>query len=155
MNPQGSAYPAPSSAAVTALMRSNSSRVSRPEINLRKALHSSGLRFRKNYSVETCGLRVNIDIAFPKARLAVFVDGCFWHGCGLHGNQPRVNQAYWRRKLSGNVERDRRVDSCLALDGWRVLRLWEHVSCDDAVAQVAEVLRGPNGDGNASPLPPA
>ena len=70
--------------------------------------------------------RVRPDFVFPKLRLAVFVDGCFWHGCPRHGNQPANHRAFWRRKLAANVARDRRVNRALRAAGWRVLRIWEH-----------------------------
>jgi len=70
---------------------------------------------------------------FTRARLAVFVDGCFWHACPTHGNQPRANSDYWRGKLALNVARDRAVDEALRSAGWRVLRAWEH----EPVAAVA------------------
>lgn len=70
--------------------------------------------------------RVRPDFVFPKLRLAVFVDGCFWHGCPKHATQPRNNHAFWRRKLAGNRKRDRLVTRTLRRAGWRVLRLWEH-----------------------------
>lgn len=66
------------------------------------------------------------DFSFPKSRLAVFVDGCFWHGCPLHGTRPKSNCDYWHAKLRRNADRDRSVDSALAAKGWRVLRIWEH-----------------------------
>ncbi|NBV22498.1 MAG: very short patch repair endonuclease [Proteobacteria bacterium] len=71
-------------------------------------------------------LAVRPDFVFPKLRLAVFVDGCFWHGCPRHGTQPKGNGAFWRKKLAANVARDRRVNRALRRSGWRVLRIWEH-----------------------------
>jgi DNA mismatch endonuclease (patch repair protein) len=71
-------------------------------------------------------LRVNVDFVFPKLKLAVFVDGCFWHGCPKHATKPKNNRAFWRRKLSANVARDRLVIRTLRGTGWRVLRVWEH-----------------------------
>jgi len=73
-------------------------------------------------------------VVFTRARLAVFVDGCFWHCCPDHGNTPRANSAYWEPKLARNVARDRAVDRALARHGWQVLRAWEH----EDVAQVAD-----------------
>jgi DNA mismatch endonuclease (patch repair protein) len=69
---------------------------------------------------------VRPDFVFPKRRLAVFVDGCFWHGCPKHATRPRGNAAFWRRKLAANKARDRRVNRVLRAAGWRVLRIWEH-----------------------------
>ncbi len=70
--------------------------------------------------------RVRPDFIFPKLRLAVFVDGCFWHGCPKHATQPKGNAAFWRKKFAGNRERDRQVNRELRRAGWRVLRIWEH-----------------------------
>ena len=66
------------------------------------------------------------DFIFADARIAVFVDGCFWHGCRLHSSQPRTNTAFWRKKLDGNIVRDRLVNRELRKAGWRVVRVWEH-----------------------------
>lgn len=77
-----------------------------------------------NFSRRT--FRVRPDFVFRAARLAVFVDGCFWHGCPRHGTRPKGNAAFWRRKFAANIARDRRVDRALRRAGWRVLRIWEH-----------------------------
>jgi DNA mismatch endonuclease (patch repair protein) len=71
-------------------------------------------------------VRVRPDFVFPRLRLAVFVDGCFWHACPVHATRPRSNAAFWRRKLAANKARDRRVNRTLRAAGWRVLRIWEH-----------------------------
>jgi DNA mismatch endonuclease (patch repair protein) len=81
--------------------------------------------------------RVHPDFVFPKLRLAVFVDGCFWHGCPRHGNQPANHRAFWRRKLAANVARDRRVNRALRVTGWRVLRIWEHALARRQEARLA------------------
>ena len=81
-----------------------------------------------------------MDIVFPRRRVAVFVDGCFWHGCPQHGRLPRANSHYWTKKLSGNVERDQRTTAALERDGWRVVRVWEHVPVDTAARTVLDVL---------------
>ncbi len=85
------------------------------------------------------------DVAFTRARLAVFVDGCFWHACPVHGNQPRTNTDYWRPKLARNVARDRAVDSALQVAGWRVLRAWEHESTASVADRVEAILRAGAG----------
>lgn len=133
-------YPVPSSAAVTAVMKGNRKVGSKPETQLRSALHRLGYRFRKNFSIHAGELRVKPDIVFPKKRLAVFVDGCFWHRCPIHGTEPSVNTAYWEPKLNRNVARDRRVDLALEAAGWRVVRVWEHQPLDEASRVVAETL---------------
>lgn len=130
-------YPVPSSPAATAVGKANKRKDSRAEVRLRSALHRRGFRFRKDLLVRAGGLRVHVDVAFTRRQLAVFVDGCFWHGCPLHRYIPRTNCAYWAPKLSGNEVRDRRVDEALGQAGWDVLRIWEHVAMDEAVELVA------------------
>jgi DNA mismatch endonuclease (patch repair protein) len=134
-------YPFPASEAATAAARGNRAKDTRPEVTLRAVLHGLGLRFRKNYLVDTGEFAVRVDIAFTRARLAVFVDGCFWHGCALHQRLPRRNEAYWGPKLARNVERDRRVDEGLAEAGWRVRRVWEHEPAELAGRDIARELR--------------
>lgn len=96
-------------------------RDTKPELLLRSALWRRGLRFRTKNR-----LRGRPDIVFPTERIAVFVDGCFWHRCPEHQTKPAANAEFWDKKLSGNVERDRRADEILQTDGWSVVRIWEH-----------------------------
>jgi DNA mismatch endonuclease (patch repair protein) len=110
-----------------------------PEIALRRRLHGAGLRFRVAYPVPGRPRRT-IDIAFTRRRLAVFVDGCFWHGCPLHGATPATNTAFWRAKVEANRARDRDTDDYLARIGWTVLRVWEHVAPGDAMEAVGIAL---------------
>ena len=113
----------------------------KPEIALRSALHRQGYRFRKDLRlVLNEGVKVRPDIAFTARRVAVFVDGCFWHACPEHGSKPRANEWYWGPKLVRNVERDQLNDTSLKLAGWTVVRLWEHVPVDEAVATVVSAL---------------
>jgi DNA mismatch endonuclease (patch repair protein) len=121
-------------------MRGNRKRDTRPEVRLRSELHSRGLRFRKDYLIRAPSVRVRVDIAFPRPRLAVFVDGCFWHGCPEHGTVPRSNARYWSAKLARNRERDEFVDECLEAEGWTVFRIWEHAEPVDAASLVEEML---------------
>jgi DNA mismatch endonuclease (patch repair protein) len=121
-------------------MRGNKRSNTKPEVSIRSALHQAGYRFRANYTIREEGLRVSVDIAFTRRRVAVFVDGCFWHRCPTHGNQPRANATYWTRKLDRNVERDLRVNDGLRAAGWRVLRIWEHEPVDLAVEQIRQVV---------------
>jgi DNA mismatch endonuclease, patch repair protein len=134
-------YPMPASAATSVRMKANRSRDTQPEVELRSKLHRVGLRFRKNLPIKAGETRVRADIVFQRARLAVFVDGCFWHVCPEHGNVPRRNVHYWAPKLRRNVKRDAEVTAALEDQGWVVLRLWEHVPVDDAVARVLRALR--------------
>lgn len=115
-------------------MRRNPRRDTGPELAVRSELHRRGLRFRKDLSLRVPGRVVRPDVVFTRARLAVFIDGCFWHRCPEHGNVPKANGAYWRPKLERNVVRDRVVDAALGGMGWRVVRVWEH----EAPAVVAD-----------------
>jgi DNA mismatch endonuclease (patch repair protein) len=85
-------------------------------------------------------MRCRADIVFPSARLAVFVDGCFWHRCPIHGVSPSMNSVYWQAKLDRNVERDRRNDAALQAAGWAVMRVWEHEDPAQAAANIAAAL---------------
>lgn len=112
----------------------------KPEVLLRSALHRAGFRFRKDLSIYTSSQRVRPDIVFTARKVAVFVDGCFWHSCPHHGRQPAVNSGYWSPKLQRNAERDRIADAALGRDGWTVVRIWEHEPIDVAVASVKKAL---------------
>jgi DNA mismatch endonuclease (patch repair protein) len=116
-------------------MRANRSANSGPERRLRSALHRSGIRFRVLMRVPI-ERGVRVDIAFPRARLAVFVDGCFWHGCPRHSRIPGTNREYWAMKIARNQERDQRDDASVRACGWSVLRIWEHEALNDAVERV-------------------
>lgn len=109
------------------------------ELELRSRLFGLGLRYRVHYPVPDRRRRT-IDIAFPRQRLAVFVDGCFWHGCPEHATRPRSNAAWWRAKLDRNIERDRETTTILEGAGWRVLRIWEHVPPNQAAELVLEAM---------------
>lgn len=104
-------------------------------------LHARGLRFRKNYPLRIGALLVRPDVVFLRARVAVFVDGCFWHRCPDHGTSPRHNSEYWASKLERNVQRDRQVTTTLRDAGWLVVRLWEHVPRSEAADAVVDALR--------------
>jgi DNA mismatch endonuclease (patch repair protein) len=122
-------------------MRGNRKRDTQPETALRLALYRQGLRYRKDYPIRPdSGRPIRADIVFPRRRVAVFVDGCFWHGCPRHGTQPRSNTRYWTLKLARNVERDREVDTRLRDGGWTVVRVWEHEAVPDAVVRVRTAL---------------
>jgi DNA mismatch endonuclease (patch repair protein) len=108
----------------------------RPELRLRSELHRLGLRFRVDHPIRTTGGVVHPDIVFTRHRVAVFVDGCFWHVCTEHGHMPKSNQAYWTWKLAQNVARDARVTRQLTSLGWRVVRTWEHEPTSEAAQAV-------------------
>lgn len=133
-------YPVPSSEAVSRVMRGNRRFDTRLEVRVRSELHRRGLRFRKQLLITTGDVRVRADVAFPRQRLAVFLDGCFWHRCPEHGNSPRANSSYWATKLDRNVQRDHKVLTALDAAGWTVLRIWEHVPASLAADEVQTVL---------------
>lgn len=134
----GLPYPTPVSRAVSAVMRGNRSRDTKPEVQLRSLLHARGLRFRVNRRIQASGLQVRPDIVFNRYRVAVFVDGCFWHSCREHGISPQVNKTYWLPKLKRVAKRDRVVGERLSAAGWSVIRIWEHTPPNMA----ADVIKG-------------
>lgn len=123
----------PSSPDVSARMSRQARRDTAPEVAVRKLLHASGYRYRLNARVPGMSRRT-IDIAFARAKVAVMIDGCFWHGCPEHATQPKANSEWWRDKLDRNMARDMETTEHLTAAGWTVLRFWEH----EAPAQVAE-----------------
>jgi DNA mismatch endonuclease (patch repair protein) len=108
------------------------------ELALRSALRALGLRYRVDLALP--GTRRRADVAFVGAKVAVFVDGCFWHGCPEHGTWPKANAGWWREKIEGNVSRDRDTDLKLSAAGWRVLRFWEHDNPQVAARTIAKAL---------------
>lgn len=112
-------------------------RGTKPEWLLRRALHARGLRYR----LHRRDLPGRPDIVFPSVRLAVFVDGCFWHRCPDHGVLPKNNRNWWRTKLEANVARDRAKDLLLAESGWRALHVWEHEDPDAAADRIRALVR--------------
>ena len=121
-------------------MLGNVRKDTKPEVALRSALHAQGLRFRKDYRVDLDGTRFRPDIVFTRAKVAVFVDGCFWHRCPIHGTSPRRNADYWTPKLDRNVERDRTQDAALAAHGWVGVRIWEHEDPREAAGAIADLV---------------
>ncbi|KSW20821.1 very short patch repair endonuclease [Cellulomonas sp. B6] len=113
-----------------------------PELAVRRRLHARGLRYRVTWPVPGQRRRT-IDIAFTRARVAVYIDGCFWHGCPLHGTMPRSNTAWWEAKLSANRARDASVTSQLEELGWTVMRFWEHESPDAVAERIYAVVCAP------------
>jgi DNA mismatch endonuclease (patch repair protein) len=86
-------------------------------------------------------LRTTVDIVFGSARIAVFVDGCFWHRCPVHSTAPKSNAEWWDKKLSANVARDRRMEAALKERGWTVIRVWEHEDPDEAAHRISDAVR--------------
>lgn len=121
-------------------MQANRRTDTKPEIALRKALHGLGYRYRKDLRLDIGAIRVRPDIVFTARKVAVFVDGCFWHACPEHGRQPTTNEWYWTPKLQRNIDRDQRVGRALREAGWDVVRVWEHEPLPDAVATVVNAL---------------
>lgn len=129
-----------SSAANRKTMQANRSRDTRPELAVRSAVHARGLRYR--VAVRPIrGVRRSADLVFTRARVAVFLDGCFWHGCPDHFHLPATNQAYWGPKIAGNAARDAETDRLLVAEGWTVLRFWEHTLALEAATQIEGVVR--------------
>jgi DNA mismatch endonuclease (patch repair protein) len=110
-----------------------------PEIALRRALHRLGYRYRVDVPLPGIPRR-RADIVFTARRIAVFVDGCFWHGCPEHATWPANNAAWWASKLKANIERDRDTTARLVANGWTVVRIWEHERLDEALATVLRHL---------------
>jgi DNA mismatch endonuclease (patch repair protein) len=111
-------------------------RDTKPEVALRRELHRRGLR----YFVDRAplkGMRRRADLVFPRRKVAVYVDGCFWHSCPIHATKPRNNAQWWADKLAANVARDRDTDTRLIEEGWRVVRIWEH---EDPVVAAQRVV---------------
>ncbi|HEX7162963.1 MAG TPA: very short patch repair endonuclease [Trebonia sp.] len=140
---KGKAYPFTVDPGRAANMRSNRRSDTRPELALRVALHAMGYRYRKDFRLDLPLRRVRPDIAFTSRKVAVFVDGCFWHACPDHGSKPKNNDWYWSPKLAKNVERDRAADEALAQAGWTVVRLWEHVPLAEAITLVIDAVGEP------------
>jgi DNA mismatch endonuclease, patch repair protein len=114
-------------------------RDTQPELAIRSELHRRGFRFRVDRP-PVPGLRSRADIVFGPARVAVYVDGCFWHSCPEHGTKPKANAVWWEHKLARNQERDRETDRVLRERGWRVVRIWEHEDAVEAADRVEDVI---------------
>lgn len=111
-----------------------------PEIELRRVLHARGLRYRVDVAPEPT-MRGRADVVFRSARVAVYVDGCFWHSCPEHGVLPKGNREWWRTKLEATVQRDRDTEVSLRDFGWTVVRVWEHEDPQQAADRIEAALR--------------
>ena len=131
--------PAASAVHVRRRMQVTPRRDTPPELALRRALHQLGHRFWVDHALPF-DRRKRADLLFPSARVAVFVDGCFWHGCPKHVTWPKSSAAWWRAKIEGNRVRDRRTNRALRRRGWAVVRVWEHQEVSVAAQRVATVL---------------
>lgn len=125
----------PSSPGVSARMSRQTSKNTGAELAVRRLLHAAGLRYRVEYPVPGMPRR-RLDVAFPRAKVAVLIDGCFWHGCPQHATQPKANAEWWRSKLDRNMARDRETTEHLLAAGWTVLRFWEHTPAEEIAATV-------------------
>ncbi len=131
--------PAPSSIAALARMRAAKPRDTAPEKSLRSELHKRGLRYRVD--VKTIKeLNRRADIVFRSAKVAVFVDGCFWHGCPIHGTQAKANAEFWKNKIKQNQVRDADTNKRLKKAGWRVIRVWEHENPEKASQKIYNII---------------
>lgn len=128
-----------SSPAVRTSMRGNRSRDTKPEMAIRRALHRMGYRYRVA-ARPLKEVRRSADLVFRKAKVAVFIDGCFWHGCPDHFRVPATNTEYWSAKIERNQRRDEAVNQLLADAGWAAVRAWEHEEVAVVVARIEKAL---------------
>jgi DNA mismatch endonuclease (patch repair protein) len=133
-------WPAASSAEVRRRMQSQASWNTKPELVLRRELHRLGLRYYIHRR-PVPGLRRQADVVFPRVKVAVFVDSCFWHGCPEHASWPKSNAQWWRDKIEMTRARDRDTDQRLREAGWLPVRIWEHECLEDAAGRVAAEVR--------------
>jgi DNA mismatch endonuclease (patch repair protein) len=134
-------------------MQANKARDSQPELALRSRLHRLGLRYRVAVRPEPA-VRRTADVVFTRARVAVFLDGCFWHGCPEHYRPSHRNEDFWREKIARNRDRDAETDSLLQQAGWAVVRVWEHEDAAAAASRVAAVVRARPVGGPEPGAPP-
>lgn len=132
-------------------MARQATRDTAPEVALRRELHRRGLRFRVSLR-PLPGLRSTADVVFSRAKVAVYVDGCFWHSCPEHATLPSANRDWWRGKLLRNIERDRATDAALGAAGWRVVRVWDHEAATEAADRVEDALRGRQRQPSSRPV---
>ena len=121
-------------------MSKQRTRDTQPELLLRRELHRRGLRYRVDSPLPTMPRR-RADLLFTRAKVAVFVDGCFWHGCPEHKTVPANNGAWWAAKLARNIQRDQETTARLATLGWTVLRVWEHEDTREAATAIEQIVR--------------
>ena len=132
--------------ATSARMQRQRRRDTSIEVALRSRLHGAGLRYRIHQR-PLPGLRREADIVFRRAKVAVFVDGCFRHGCPLHSTKPKRNNDFWLAKIEGNSARDRATDEALRDAGWLPVRVWEHESAEEAAVTVRQIVESRSARG--------
>lgn len=133
--------PRPSNENARRTMLANRRKDTSPELAVRRRLHAAGMRYRVDFPADGTDRRRRADIVFTRARVAVFIDGCFWHGCPEHFIAPKRNADYWGPKIERNMERDRTSTARLREAGWQVLRFWEHENPEDVAARIVEAVR--------------
>ena len=131
--------PVPSSDEASARMKAVGVRDTKPEIAIRSLLHRAGLRYRVDCRPEPSIPR-KADIVIRRLKIAIFVDGCFWHSCPIHGTMPAANRDYWQEKLKTNQERDADTTKRLVDLGWTVLRYWEHEEPSVVAEQIVGIV---------------
>ena|SRR5258706_2087148 len=131
--------PSPSSEAALRRMKAAKPRDTAPEIAIRSALHRLGLRYSIN-AKPIKELNRSADILFRSLKVAIFIDGCFWHGCPIHGTQAKANSEFWRAKIERNQERDAETTKYLKKSGWKVIRVWEHENPEKASAKIQKTV---------------
>ncbi|MFG2166962.1 very short patch repair endonuclease [Micromonospora chersina] len=135
--------PTPPPSSASRAMKSNKSADTKPELALRRQLFHRGLRYRVGYRISLPQRAVRPDIVFTRRKVAIFVDGCFWHGCPLHCRMPSDPSGYWHQKIDRNRKRDLVVDDVLRAAGWTVFRVWEHEPAKEAADAIhAALARG-------------
>lgn len=124
-------------------MLGNRGRDTTPELAVRRLLHRAGLRYRVDIRPERA-VRRKADIVFTRQKIAVFIDGCFWHGCPDDFSMPKTNAGYWTKKIEGNISRDRETTDSLHEYGWTVLRFWAHEDSERVAQTIIRAIRAPD-----------
>ncbi|MEU0430971.1 very short patch repair endonuclease [Streptomyces sp. NPDC006290] len=128
-------------------MSRQASKDTNAELAVRRLLHAAGLRYRVEYPVPGMARR-RIDVAFTRVKVAVLIDGCFWHGCPEHATHPKANAEWWRAKLDRNMARDAETTEHLTAAGWEVLRFWEHETAEDVALRIAAAVERRRAQGD-------
>jgi len=129
----------PVSIATRNVMRANKRSNTQPELRIRKLVHAAGLRYRIDTKPEK-DLNRRADIVFRQAKVAVFIHGCFWHGCPRHFKSPKTNKRFWQTKIERNIQRDKETRNILRKRGWRVIEIWEHQSSESGARSIVRVV---------------
>jgi len=129
----------PVSIATRNVMRANKRSNTQPELRIRKLVHAAGLRYRIDTKPEK-DLNRRADIVFRQAKVAVFIHGCFWHGCPRHFKSPKTNKRFWETKIERNIQRDKETRNILRKRGWRVIEIWEHQSSESGARSIVRVV---------------